>query len=64
MPAPAVTLISVGPNVHGLPDRKAAELYRKYSTGSDKGNKVLTTEERGTMRVVLESRKWTLYSNQ
>lgn len=37
---PSMTLISVGPNQHGLPDRKAVELYEKYSSGSDKGNKV------------------------
>lgn len=61
---PAMTLISVGPNVHGLPHKKAVELYKKYSTGSDQGNKVFTTEDKGNMRLVLESGKWTLHSNQ
>lgn len=61
--SPAMTLISVGSNVHSLPDKKAVELYGKYSKGSDKDNKVFTTEDKGNMRLVLESGKWTLYSN-
>jgi len=51
---PAMTLISVGPNQHGLPDAKAIELYTKYSTGSDKGNKVYTTEDKNNMRITLK----------
>jgi len=62
--SPAMTLISVGPNVHGLPDAKAVELYKKYSTGSAQGNKVFTTEDNGNMRLVLESETWTLSPNQ
>jgi beta-lactamase superfamily II metal-dependent hydrolase len=51
---PAMTLISVGPNVHGLPDQKAVELYAKYSTGSNQGNKVFTTQDKGNMKLVLQ----------
>lgn len=62
---PAMTLISVGPNIHNLPDRKAIELYTKYSTGSDQGNKVFTTQDKGNMRLVLKSDGgWTLYTDQ
>lgn len=59
--APAMTLVSVGPNTHGLPDGKAMELYAKYSSGSSKGNKVYTTEDMGTMRLVLkDDGGWTI----
>lgn len=62
---PAMTLISVGPNIHGLPHKKAVELYAKYSTGSNQGNKVFTTEEKGNMRLVLkDSGEWELYVHQ
>jgi len=60
-----MTLISVGPNVHSLPDKKAVELYAKYSRGSDKGNKVFTTEDQGNMKLVLkDDGGWTLSSHQ
>lgn len=63
--APEMTLISVGPNVHGLPDKKAVELYTKYSSGSNQGNKVFTTEAKGTMRLVLkDDGGWTLHTEQ
>lgn len=63
--APAMTLISVGPNVHGLPDKKAVELYEKYSTGWNQGNKVFTTEEKGNMKLVLQGGGgWTLNVGQ
>lgn len=63
--SPAMTLISVGPNAHGLPNRKALELYTKHSTGSSQGNKVYTTEEKGNMRLVLrDSGEWALYVQQ
>jgi beta-lactamase superfamily II metal-dependent hydrolase len=62
---PEMTLISVGPNVHGLPDQKAVELYKKYSSGSKQGNKVFTTQEKGNMRLLLEGRgAWTLKVEQ
>ena len=62
---PAMTLVSVGPNVHDLPDEKALKLYDTYSTGSDKGNKVFTTEEKGTMKLTLhDNGGWNLLVNQ
>ena len=62
---PTMTLISVGPNVNDLPDAKAVELYRKYSVGSNKGNKVFATQDKGTMKLVLEEKGgWTLHVNQ
>jgi beta-lactamase superfamily II metal-dependent hydrolase len=51
---PAMAIISVGDNLHGHPDEKALELYEKYSRGSDKGNKVYTTQDKGTMRLTLK----------
>ena len=51
---PGMTIISVGPNPHGHPDKKAVELYKKYSTGSDQGNKVYRTDSSGTMKVTLK----------
>ena len=52
--APSMTLVSVGPNQHGLPDSKAVELYEKHSSGSSKGNKLYTTDEKGTMMLTLK----------
>lgn len=57
---PAMTIISVGDNAHGHPDRKAIELYEKYSTGSSQGNKVFTTQDKGTMKLVLKDDGWSL----
>ena len=51
---PAMTIISVGDNQHGHPDKKAIELYEKYSTGSNKGNKVYTTQSKGTIKLTLK----------
>ena len=63
--APDMTLVSVGPNTHDLPDDKAMELYEKYSSGSDKGNKVYTTEDKGNMKLVLkDDGGWRLKINQ
>jgi beta-lactamase superfamily II metal-dependent hydrolase len=62
---PAMTIISVGPNVHDLPDRKALELYEKYSTGSKQGNKVFRTDEQGNMKLLLKGNgNWSLSVNQ
>jgi beta-lactamase superfamily II metal-dependent hydrolase len=62
---PAMTIVSAGPNVHDLPDKKAIELYAKYSTGSKRGNKVFTTEEKGNMKLLLQADgAWTLNVNQ
>lgn len=62
---PEMTIISVGPNVHGLPDDKAMELYEKYSSGSDKGNKVYTTEKQGNLKLTLKTEGgWSLKTKQ
>jgi beta-lactamase superfamily II metal-dependent hydrolase len=62
---PEMTLISVGPNVYGLPDQKAVDLYTNYSSGSSKGNKVYTTQQMGNMKVVLKGGgRCTLYIRQ
>ena len=57
---PAMTIISVGDNAHGHPDKKALELYEKYSTGSKQGNKVFTTQDKGTMKLTLKDDGWSL----
>lgn len=62
---PAMTLVSVGPNTHDLPDDKAMELYQVHSTGSKNGNKIYTTEEKGNMKLVLKNNGgWSLKVNQ
>jgi beta-lactamase superfamily II metal-dependent hydrolase len=62
---PSMTLVSVGPNQHGLPDSKAIELYEKHSSGSSAGNKLYTTEHKGTMKLILkETGGWSLTVNQ
>lgn len=62
---PDMTLVSVGPNPYDLPDNKAIEFYEQYSTGSNKGNKVYLTEEKGNMRIILkEEGGWSLSVNQ
>jgi len=63
--APEMTLVSVGPNTFDLPDDKAMELYAKFSTGSNKGNKVYRTDEQGNMKLVLkQGGGWSLKINQ
>ena len=63
--APAMTLVSVGPNSYNLPDDKAIELYEKHSSGSNQGNKVFASEEKGNMKLVLEDDgSWNLKVNQ
>jgi len=62
---PVMTLVSVGPNVHGLPDKAAIELYEKHSSGSDQGDKVFTTQDKGNMRLLLKGGgSWTLHTGQ
>jgi len=51
---PDMSLISVGRNSHGHPDSDALKLYKKYSAGSDKGNKVHRTDKQGTMKITLK----------
>lgn len=63
--SPAMTLVSVGPNSFGLPDKKALEIYENYSSGSDKGNKLFTTEEEGNIRLTLKDEGgWLLLTKQ
>jgi beta-lactamase superfamily II metal-dependent hydrolase len=63
--APAMTLLSVGSNVWDLPDDKTIELYTRYSSGSNNGNKVFRTDEKGNMKLVLKSGGgWSLNVNQ
>ena len=62
---PAMSLVSVGPNVHNLPDQNAIRLYKKHSRGSDSGDKVYTTQDKGTMKLIVKSvGRWYLYVNQ
>jgi beta-lactamase superfamily II metal-dependent hydrolase len=62
---PVMTLISVGTNVHGLPDAKAKELYGLYTTGSAQGNKIFTTQRQGNMKLLLKAEGgWALNANQ
>jgi len=63
--SPRMSLISVGPNVHELPDAKAIEIYEKHSKGSNKGNKVYTTEDQKHMKITLkDDASWLLDVNQ
>lgn len=62
--APSMTIISVGPSSSDLPDDKAVELYKKYSSGSNQGNKVYTTKDKGTIKLTLEQNKWAIKTNQ
>ncbi len=58
--APAMTIVSVGDNPHGHPDEKAIEFYQKHSSGSNKGNKVYTTLEKGNIILSLKSDGWSI----
>lgn len=61
--SPVMTIISVGDNdTH--PDKKAVELYKKYSRGSNKGNKVYTTLDKGNILLTLKENGWNLKTNQ
>ena len=57
---PAMTIISVGNNQHGHPDKEAIELYEEYSSGSKQKNKVFTTQDKGTMKLTLKDVSWSL----
>lgn len=62
--SPDMTIVSVGPNVHGHPDEKAIELYEKHSSGSNKGNLLYRTDEEGTMRLTLKDEGgWSIKKN-
>ena len=62
---PDMTLLSVGPNNHGLPDSNAIRLYKKHSNGSDSGNKLYRTDQQGNMKLTLKKAGgWSLSPNQ
>ena len=64
--APAMTIISVGPNNYGHPDPKALSLYEKYSSGApNTGDKLFRTDKQGTMKLTLKYEGgWTLSPHQ
>ncbi len=51
---PAMTIVSVGKNPYGHPDKTALGLYEKYSTGSNAGHKVYRTDQKHTVKLVLK----------
>ena len=59
---PAMTVISVGANnPHGHPDSTALRLYREDSTGSRQGNKIMRTDQDGTIKLTLDDQGgWTM----
>ncbi len=60
---PAMTIISYGDN--NLLDDKAVKLYKEYSKGSNQGNKVYTTLDKGNMLLTIKREVgWSLSSNQ
>ena len=62
---PEMTIISVGPNVHGLPDENAIKLYEKHTTDSKQGHKIYTTKKQGNMRLTMKDEGgWSLSSKQ
>lgn len=63
--SPAMTIISVGDNVHGHPDPKAIKFYETHSGGSNKGTKLKRTDEHGTIKVLLDDKEgWKLWDKQ
>ncbi len=59
--SPAMTIVSVGPNVHDHPDRTAMMQYEYYSRGSVEDHRVWRTDRDGTMRLELSDREpWVL----
>ena len=63
--APALTVISVGPNNYGHPDPVAVKRYSEHSSGSNQGHKVFRTDQQHTMKLTLKSDGgWTLSPNQ
>jgi beta-lactamase superfamily II metal-dependent hydrolase len=62
---PDITIVSVGSNVHGLPDPNAMELYERHSRGSKQGHKVFRTDRQGNIKLLLKgSGEWTLFPNE
>lgn len=63
--SPAMVIVSVGPNTHGHPDKKALEFYEENTSGSDNGTKIARTDKKGTMKLVLKDEGgWLLSYNQ
>ena len=63
--SPAMTLVSVGSNQHGLPDKKAMEIYEKHTRGSADGQKIAKTEDKRHMKITLkDDGGWSLNYNQ
>jgi beta-lactamase superfamily II metal-dependent hydrolase len=52
--SPDMTIISVGPNLHGHPDETAIGFYEQHSSGSNKGNKVYRTDQKGSVGITLK----------
>lgn len=62
---PDMTLLSVGPNNHGLPSSHAIRLYKKHSAGSGNGKKLYRTDEQGNMKLTLKKAGgWNLKTGQ
>ena len=53
--SPDITIVSVGDNSYGHPEKKALEFYERYSSGSNQGNKIFRTDTHGNIRVVLKA---------
>ena len=63
--APDMTIVSVGDNPHGHPDKDALRLYRENSSGGPNGNKVYQTDRQHTMRLTLkDGGSWEIVTNQ
>jgi len=60
---PTMTIISVGDNPHGHPNKTAVRLYEKHSKGSSRGNKVFSTKQKGNMKLTLKDSSWSLDVN-
>ena len=61
---PDMTVISVGPNNYGHPDATALRLYERFSKGSNRGNKVIRTDQKGTIKLELKAGGWNLNSSR
>jgi beta-lactamase superfamily II metal-dependent hydrolase len=49
-----MTIISVGDNAHGHPDKKSIEFYEKHSSGASNGDKVYRTDKNGNILLTLK----------
>ena len=63
--APAMTVVSVGPNNYGHPDPTALRLYEKHSSGSRQENKLFKTDKQGNMKLTFQAEgSWSLSTGQ